>query len=129
MFSIIAGLIGTILGGVKDHFEGKRKVKAAITSNRIRMAESSQTHNQDWEMKQLDQAGWKDDILFYFFIGVFIWAGFDPEGSALFFKNIDVLPDWFIKVWFWVVASVLGVKKIGDYVPGLLSAIKDVVKK
>jgi len=93
------------------------------------MAQSEQDHNQDWEMKQLDNAGWKDDILFYAFIALFVWAGIDPDGAALFFENLNVLPDWFIKTWFWLMASILGVKKIGDYVPALMGAIKDITKK
>jgi hypothetical protein len=129
MFSIIAGLIGELFGGVKDHFADKRALKKAIVDNKIRLAQNAQSHNQEWEMKQLDNAGWKDDILFYFFIAVFIWAGIDPSGASLFFANLAVLPEWFIKIWFWVVASVLGVKKIGDYVPGVLNAMKDVFTK
>jgi hypothetical protein len=114
---------------ISDHFKSKRELKKALTNNKIRMAESDQTHNQEWEMKQLDNAGWKDDVLFYAFIGLFVWAGFDPDGAAKFFQNLNVLPDWFIKTWFWLIASILGVKKIGDYVPSLMGAIKNIVKK
>jgi hypothetical protein len=129
MFGLIAGLVGEVIGGFRDHFKDKREIKKAVTENKIRLAQSEQSHNQGWEMKQLDNSGWKDDILFYAIIGMFIWTGFDPDGSAKFFQNLDQLPEWFVKIWFWVVASVLGVKKVGDYVPGLLGAIKDVVKK
>jgi len=119
----VVGVVKNVFGLFGDHLEGKRRIKAAITENRVRMAESEQTHNQTWEMKQLDNAGWKDDILFYAFIALFVWAGIDPDGAALFFENLNVLPDWFIKTWFWLMASILGVKKIGDY------AIKDITKK
>jgi len=125
----VVGVVKNVFGLFGDHLEGKRRIKAAITENRVRMAESEQTHNQTWEMKQLDNAGWKDDILFYAFIALFVWAGIDPDGAALFFENLNVLPDWFIKTWFWLMASILGVKKIGDYVPALMGAIKDITKK
>ena len=125
----LLGLVTTIVGGIKDHFEGKRKVKQAITDNKIRLARSAQDHNQDWEMKQLENAGYKDDILFYAFIAMFVWSGIDPEGAGKFFENLKILPDWFIKIWFAVVASVLGIKKIGDYLPGMISGIKDILKK
>ena len=125
----LLSLATTIVGGIKDHFEDKRKVKQAITDNKIRLARSAQDHNQDWEMKQLENAGYKDDVLFYAFIAMFVWAGLDPDGARKFFENLEVLPDWFIKIWFAVVASVLGVKKIGDYRPGMISGIKEVLKK
>ena len=128
LWTAITGLAGSIVDGVKEHHKGKRKVKQAIINNQIRMAQSEQTHNQDWEMKQLDNTGWKDDVLFYAFIALFVWAGFDPEGSGKFFTNLSTLPDWFIKTWFWIVASVLGVKKIGDYAPGLISGITKAFK-
>jgi hypothetical protein len=126
---VIGKIISEGFGLIGDHFKSKRELKKAVTENKIRLAQSAQSHNQEWEMKQLDNAGWKDDILFYAFIGLFVWAGFDPDGAARFFANLNVLPDWFIKTWFWLIASILGVKKIGDYVPSLMGAIKDIVKK
>lgn len=129
MISAIISLGTMLIGGVKDHFEGKRKVKQAIVENKVRLAQSEQSHNQKWEMMQIDNTGWKDDVLFYAFIVMFVWAGFDPEGSKAFFSNLNVLPEWFIKTWFWIVASVLGVKKIGDYLPNAISGIKTAFKK
>lgn len=127
--SWLGDLLGTLFGGVNDHFKDKRALKKAVIENKIRMAESTMSHNQSWEMKQLENSGWKDDILFYAFIAMFIWAGFDPEGAKEFFTNLNILPEWFIQTWFWLVASVLGVKKIGDYAPGMIKGIKDAVKK
>lgn len=128
MVAAIAGLVSTIIGGVKGHFESKQKIKQAVTENRIRLAQDQQSHNHAWEMLQLESTGWKDDVLFYGFIAMFVWAGFDPEGAQQFFTNLQVLPEWFIKTWLWLVASVIGVKKLGDYVPGAAQAIKDVFK-
>lgn len=129
ILTTITSLGTMIIGGIKDHFAGKRKVKQAIIENKIRLAQSEQSHNQKWETMQLDNTGWKDDVLFYAFIAMFVWAGFDPEGSKQFFNNLNVLPVWFIKTWFWIVASVLGVKKIGDYLPGVISGVKAAMKK
>jgi len=125
----IIGLVGTIIGGIKDHFEGKRKLKQAVTENKIRLAQSQQSHNHEWEMKQLENVGWKDDVLFYGFIAMFVWAGFDPDGARQFFDNLNALPEWFIKTWFWLVASVVGVKKVGDYLPNVVGGIKDIFRK
>jgi hypothetical protein len=125
---ILISPLGEAVGMVRDHFQHKRRLKEAINNNNIRMAESDQTHNQTWELRQLDNVGWKDDVLFYAFIALFVWAGFDPVGSGQFFENLQILPEWFIKTWFWVVASVLGVKKIGDYAPALIAGVKAALK-
>lgn len=129
MFAALIALGKVAIDGITGHFKSKQKIKEAITENKIRLAQSEQEHNQDWEMKSLANNGWKDDILFYAFIAMFVWAGIDPDGAKIFFENLNVLPPWFIKIWFWVVASVLGVKKIGDYAPMMIDGIKSALKK
>lgn len=107
----------------------KHEVKKAVTENKIRLAQSEQTHNQSWEMKQLENAGWKDDVLFFAWIGFFAWSGFDPEGAGEVIKAWEQLPDWFLQVTFWIVAAVLGVKKLGDYLPNAMQALKGMAPK
>jgi len=129
IFDAVAGLANSVIEGFTGHFKRRQKLKAAIVENQIILAQSRESHNQSWEMKQLDNAGWKDDVLFYFFIFTFVWAGFYPEQAKVFFENLNVLPDWYIKIWFWVVASVLGVKKLGDYVPSFIDGMKSAFGK
>ena len=124
----ISSILSNIIGGVTDHFESKRKIKQALVDNKIRMAESALSHNQDWEMKQLDNSGWKDDVLFYSIIFFFVFTGIYPEKAAEIIKNWEILPDWFITIFGWVVAAVLGVKKIGDYLPMAIRGIKTSIK-
>lgn len=129
MFTAIAMLAKTVIGGITQHFQGKQKIKQANIDNRARLAASDREYNHEWEMKQLENAGWKDDFLFYGFLAMFVWAGFDPDGARQFFLNLQVLPEWFIKTWMWIVASVVAVKKVGDYVPSLVKGVKDVFGK
>jgi hypothetical protein len=123
----VAGLLTTMVNGVSDHFKGKQEIKKAVMENRMRLAQSDQAFNHEWEMKQLENAGWKDDVLFFAWIGFFIWSGFYPENAAKVIASWEALPDWFLQITFWIVAAVLGVKKIGDYLPGALRGIKDAV--
>lgn len=120
----VFGLAKSGVDGIREHYEGKRKVKQAVIENKIRLAASAQSHNQNWEMRQLDNTGWKDDILFYAFLAMFIWAGFYPDASSKFFTNIEAMPPLFVKVFLWLIASVLGVKKIGEYAPSAIKGIK-----
>jgi len=116
-------LIDAIIGYVK----GKQAVAEAITQNKIRLAQNKQSHNQAWEMKQLDNAGWKDDVLFYAIIIMFIYSAFDPVGAAKVFKSWEVLPQWWLEVTGWLVGSVLGVRKLGDTLPPLISGVKGAI--
>lgn len=118
-----------MVDGLAGHLENKQKIKAAVAENKARLAASEQDHNHDWEMRQLENAGWKDDILFYALLGMYVYSAIDPEGASRVFKNWEAIPEWFSQVTFWMVASILGVKKLGDYVPGLIAGIKQAVKK
>ncbi len=121
----IAGLLGAVVDGVKDSVKRKQELKKVVMENRMRLARSDQEFNHEWEMKQLENAGWKDDVLFFAWIGFFVWSGFRPEDAAGVIKAWEMLPDWFLQITFWIVAAVLGVKKIGDYLPGVIRGVKD----
>ncbi|WP_419786346.1 hypothetical protein [Pseudodesulfovibrio sp.] len=123
----VTGLLTTVVEGITGHLKGKQELKKAVMENRVRLAQSDSEFNHEWEMKQLENAGWKDDVLFFAWIGFFIWSGIDPDGAADVIRAWEKLPDWFLQISFWVVAAVLGVKKIGDYLPSAVRGIKDAV--
>ncbi len=125
----VFSLIKTVISGVTGYVEKKQELKRAVIDNKIFLARNKQSHNQDWEMKSLENAGWKDEVLFLSIIGMFIWAGFDPDGAREYFENLKVLPEWFVKIFMWLVASILGVKKIGDYLPSLVKSVKSAIKQ
>jgi len=118
-----------IVGGVTDHFKGKRKLKEAKVEAKLNRLKSAQIHDQEWEIKSLEDNGWKDDILFYAILGMLIWTGAYPEQATEFYNNLSIAPDWIIKTWFWLIASILGVKKIGDYGSKAVREIKNTIKK
>jgi hypothetical protein len=128
MLGIISTLGTAIVSGISGWIERKQELKAAEHESRVRMLKSEQDHNHEWEMKQLSGAGWKDDVLFYCWIGFFIWSGFDPDGSRAVVENWSALPDWFLEVSFWIIGGVLGVKKLGDYLPQAMRGIKSALK-
>jgi len=121
----VAGLLTTVVEGVAGHMKQKQELKKAVMENRLRLAQSDSEFNHEWEMKQLENAGWKDDVLFFAWIGFFVWSGVDPDGAAEVIRAWENLPDWFLQITFWVVAAVLGVKKIGDYLPSAIRGLKD----
>lgn len=121
----VAGLLTTVVEGVTGHMKQKQKLKQTVMENRMRLAKSDREFNHEWEMKQLENAGWKDDVLFFAWIGFFIWSGFAPDEAGRVIAAWETLPEWFLQVTFWIVAAVLGVKKIGDYLPGAMKGLKD----
>jgi len=129
VFGAVAGLLTTVVDGVATHMKNKQELKKAVMENRMRLAGSDREFNHEWEMKQLENAGWKDDVLFFAWIGFFIWSGFDPERAGAVLEAWEQLPEWFLQITFWIVAAVLGVKKIGDYLPGAIKGLRDAAGK
>ncbi len=129
IFSLIKELAGGLLGMGRDHLEGRRKIKQAVTENKIRLAQSEQEHNQSWEIKSLSEAGWKDDALFFCWLGFFIYSGIDPAATAIIFDGWASAPAWFIEVSGWLIGSVIGVRALGSKLPSLISGIKSAIKK
>ena len=121
----VIGLLTTVVQGTSDHLQRKQELKKAVMENKMRLASSDQEYNHDWEMRQLENAGLKDDVLFFAWIGFFIWSGFCPEEAARVITAWENLPPWFLEITFWIVAAVLGVKKIGDYLPGAVKGLRD----
>ncbi len=129
MITAITSLGSAVVGGISGYFKRKQELTAAIHENKVKLALSEQSYNQEWEMRQLDNSGWKDDVLFYAILLMFVWSAFDPEAAAKVFENWKMLPPWFLEITGWLVASVIGVKKVGEYLPGLLSGVKQVLKE
>jgi len=125
----IITLISTLIGGATQYFKGKQKIKAAVIDNKARLAASDQEYNAAWELKALENAGWKDELLFLSIIGVYVYSAIDPDGAATMFENWKAIPEWFRTVTLWTVAGIVGIKKLADYAPPLIKGIKDVFSR
>lgn len=121
-------LISTLIGGVTQFFKGRQEIKKAVIENKVRLAKDAQSFNHEWEMASLTNAGYKDDILFYAIVGMFVYSAIDPDGAAKVFKNWEAIPAWFREITMWMVASIIGVRKLGQYLPELMKGIRDVFK-
>ncbi|MBN2140396.1 MAG: hypothetical protein JW718_05255 [Desulfovibrionaceae bacterium] len=119
----VAGLATAVVEGVTGHLKRKQELKQAVMENRMRLARSDRECNHEWEMRQLENAGWKDDVLFYAWLAFFVWSGFCPEGARRVLSAWSDLPRWFLEITFWIVAAVLGVKKVGDYLPAAVRGV------
>ncbi|MDD4950922.1 MAG: hypothetical protein PHV85_00080 [Desulfovibrionaceae bacterium] len=124
IISALGALGTTIVESVSGFFQRKQELKKAVHENRMRLAQSEQEYNHEWEMRQLENAGWKDDVLFYAWLAFFVWSGFDPEGTRPVIEAWEALPPWFLEITFWIVAAVLGVKKVGEYLPAVVKGVR-----
>jgi len=129
VFGAVSDLMSQGVSSITDILKRRQEIKNAENERKADMLRDKEKYNSQWELSSLANAGWKDDVLFYAIIGMYAYSAIDPEGAAVVFRNWDtVIPEWFQKITFWLVASVIGVKKFGDYVPGVIAGVKSAVK-
>lgn len=88
-----------IIGGVKDHFEGKRKLKQAELETKLRILETQSTHEMDWEKLWAQQAAdsWKDEY-WTIIISIPLILCFIPETVQFVdagFAALNKTPEWY----------------------------------
>ena len=111
--------------------EKKMAVKMAIEDNKATLAASTETHNHDWEMANLeDRDRWLRRISFGMFSAPFVWALFDPVGVEAYFKTaLASMPEWYIQLYAAMVGGVWGFAALKNSLPGIVGGVKKALQK
>lgn len=110
----LIGIAGEFVKDWRQGRESKRKVREAVTENKVRLAQSEQSHNAAWEMAALEG---RDTLLrrasFAMLSAPFLWALFDPAGVSEYFTvALVALPDWYVQAYMGVLAAVWGLAEL-----------------
>lgn len=97
----------------KEGRENKRKINAAVTENKIKLALSEQSHNKNWELAQIED---KDSLLrrfsFFMLSMPFIVAMFSPEKVKVYFDvAIAAVPEWYQYAYMVILGAIWGVSE------------------
>lgn len=121
-------LIGELFGIARDYLEGRRKIKQArlegelrITEAKsaavVRLAETGQQIDANWEKLSIENSSWKDEW-FVLLLSIPMILCFIPGGAdvvAAGFKSLqDNTPDWYQYAFLVAVASSFGFKKLTE---------------
>lgn len=114
LWNLAAGIVGGIFDDWKARRENARQVEKAVTENRIRLAQSEQSHNQEWEMRALEgRDAWLRRVSFFFWSAPLLWAYFDPGGArAYFVESLAGLPDWYVGGYLAITGAVWGLSEL-----------------
>lgn len=115
--TIIAAAIEIGRGFFDNWKAGKddaRKVAAAVAENRIRLAQSEQTHNQEWEMRALEgRDAWLRRVSFLMWSLPLLWAYFDPSAARQYFsESLAGLPEWYVAGYLAITGAVWGLSEL-----------------
>lgn len=94
--------------------ENKRQVEKAVAENRIRLAQSEQTHNQEWEMRALEgRDTWLRRLSFLMWSLPLAWAYFDPVAARQYFsESLAGLPEWYVAGYLGITGAVWGLAEL-----------------
>lgn len=114
IWPLLAGLFADFVGDWKARREQQRAVAKAVTENRIRLAQSKQTHNQEWEMRALEG---RDVVLrrvsFIMWSAPIMWAVWDADSAAAFFReSLGALPDWYVYGYLAITSAIWGIVEL-----------------
>ena len=86
-----------IVQGILDNRKNKREVKAAIQEKRLENIREGRIAEAQWNLKAIENAGWKDEwltlVLSVPFVGAFI-PGMVPHLRAGF-QVLETMPVWY----------------------------------
>lgn len=109
---------------VKGYVERKKikttakvEVMKAQARAAIEAAENGQRAEIDWDLRALDNSGWKDEYL-TIVLSIPAVLCFIPMGQPLVvngFVALEQTPDWYIYVFGSVVAAGVGIRRISDF--------------
>jgi len=124
----IVPIIGPVLGIVSDWLDGRRKLKQARlegelkvtqakTEAAVRIAETQQQMDADWNKLSIENSSWKDEW-FVILLSIPMILCFIPGGAdyvaAGFTALQETTPDWYQYAFLVAVASSFGFKKLAD---------------
>lgn len=114
IWTFLASIAGDWVTDWKAKQQNQRDVEKAVTDNRIRLAESAQTHNEEWEMRALEgRDAWLRRASFAAWSAPLLWAYFDPSAAALYFReSLGALPDWYVGGYLAITGAVWGISEL-----------------
>lgn len=114
VWTFLSGLVQSWVTDWQASRENQRAVEKAVTENRIRLAESEQTHNQEWEMRALEgRDTWLRRASFAAWSAPLVWAYVNPEGARLYFtQSLGALPDWYVGGYLAITGAVWGIAEL-----------------
>lgn len=114
----IFALITSLVGGFFDNWKAKqtdqREIERAVADNKIRLAQSTETHNENWEMSALEG---RDNLLrrasFLAWSVPLVWAAFDAASAEHYFKvALGALPDWYVGGYLAITGAIWGIAEL-----------------
>lgn len=129
IFSFLSSPVTQWLKNRGEIAQAKHARKKAVIDNQARLASDIQSNNHEWEMANLQD---KDNALrwcsFWLFASPIILTVFFPENGKAFFTNLDLVPQWWVKVFVSMIGGIWGIVELKKAAPALISGLRGAFK-
>lgn len=114
VLSVLSSLAGGVFTDWQERRRDQREVERAVVENKIRLAQSTETHNNEWEMAAL--AG-TDKLVrrlsFMAWSAPLIWAAYDATAAAAYFSTaLTALPEWYVAGYLGITGAIWGIAEL-----------------
>ena len=125
LFGFLSTPVNTWLKNRGEVITAKHTRDLAVITNQARLASDKESHNHEWEMASLKD---KDNALrwvsFWLFALPVVVTVIAPEYGAEIFKNLELVPDWFVRVLISMIGGIWGIIELKKAVPQIISSFK-----
>ncbi len=130
-------LLSLLVGFAKNFFEGQQKLQQAkqereqaAIATQIKLIQDENSNNSAWEIASLaGKDKWLQRISFAMFSFPLVWAAFDPNAVANYFKvAIAACPTWYFQTYITMTGVVWSVASLKNSAPAMIGGIKAVWK-
>ena len=127
MFKLLQSLSAPITKWLSNSGElslAKHARDLALINNQARLASDKETNNAAWEMSSLKETGRLLRVLcFFIFTAPIIITVISPSSGADIWTNLDLVPEWFMQLFFYMFAGIWGVAELKENVPSIVGAL------
>ena len=130
MLTALAGFAKGLVKPLTTWIEGKQRIQKAKVDNTVRLLESKEAYNAKWEQQGILSSGkalkWASFGMFSFPL---IWLVFDPPGVKVYFENLALIPEWWVKTWVGITGSIWGIATLKDIAPSAIKGVRQALGK
>lgn len=114
IFTVLASMASGWFSDWQAKRQDQRDIERAVAENKIRLAQSTESHNQAWEMSALEG---RDTLLrrlsFLAWSVPLIWAAFDAQGAENYFRvALGALPSWYVGGYLSITGAIWGIAEL-----------------
>lgn len=132
MNAAIMGFLSLLIDPIKSFFTNRKELAMAkhtrdlaILQSQAKLAEDKQSFDHAWEMASLQD---KDKGLrylsFFMFTSPIIITVLAPVYGFELFERLELVPEWILQIWFYMIAGIWGLASLKDTVPQIIQGMR-----